>query len=207
MNSTQHIRKILFSAVVAISLSVLGSLPLTCQTAQSWGEPVNGLQMSLLRDQFASGSSKDLKFRVELYNQGETDLVLNLGIMLANGAKQYPWEISLTLTDLTDPQGKIHRLKLPGPAFIAGRMDPFVLPLPSSASFSISLDLRNCWSKGPGGLDLRDLKGGPYVLEAQFTGTDFPKENTNLDMRGISLMPYWKGTVVSNRLRFEVSRQ
>lgn len=40
------------------------------------------------------------KFKVELRNSGDDDLVLNVGVMLANGKKQYPDAITLVVTDL-----------------------------------------------------------------------------------------------------------
>ena len=52
---------------------------------------------------------KTPKFRVELRNAEESDLTLNLGIMLDNGRKQYP---TATFLNLTDTQGKSRRLDL-----------------------------------------------------------------------------------------------
>ena len=48
------------------------------------------------------------------------------------------------------------------------------------------------------------LKAGTYFIGAQFTGTD--ASDLNNDMGGVGLMPYWKGTVISNRLQFEVTQ-
>jgi hypothetical protein len=47
---------------------------------------------------------------------------------------------------LTDAQGKSRRLELREPTFIAGRMDPFVLPIPVGATFSIPVDLDKYWA-------------------------------------------------------------
>jgi len=40
------------------------------------------------------------KFKVELRDSGDDDLVLNVGVMLANGKKQYPDAITFVVTDL-----------------------------------------------------------------------------------------------------------
>ncbi len=172
------------------------------QISPAWDEPVNGLRMSISRFQKEPGLSKDVRIRVELQNQGESDLIIKLGIMLANGKKQYASDIYLILTD---PQGTTHRLKVRGPDYFAGRVDPFVLLLPAGASFSIPVDLSNCWPDGPGGLDPKKLEAGVYFLEAQLTWAEVPKADRNPDWMGIALAPYWKGTVTSNRLRFEIS--
>ncbi len=52
---------------------------------QTWGETVDGLQMTIYPDQAEGVRPKTPKFRVELRNVGENDVVLNLGSMLANG--------------------------------------------------------------------------------------------------------------------------
>jgi hypothetical protein len=39
------------------------------------------------------------KFKVELRDSGDDDLVLNVGVMLANGKKQYPDAITFVVTD------------------------------------------------------------------------------------------------------------
>ena len=59
--------------------------------------------MTLDLDQVDWGQFKSPKLRVELRNASQSDLVINLGTMLANGKKQYPKEIVLILID---SQGK-----------------------------------------------------------------------------------------------------
>ena len=157
---------------------------------ESDGAVVNGLHISLLPVRGTDESEEHPAFRVELHNAGDDDLILNLGMMLANGRRQYPDAITLLLTY---PSGKEHRLVLLGPALVAGRMDPLVVPLPVDASFSIPVDLRKF---APFGQDQPKLEPGTYVLQAQFQGK--AAIDSNLDMKGIALMPYWNGTVVSN---------
>ena len=85
-------------------------------------------------------------------------------------------------------------------------MDPFVLPIPIGATFSIPVDLDKYWAAESKEFDYI-LKPGTYSLEAQFTGRSVSQQEANLDVKGIALMPYWKGTATSNRLQFEVPRQ
>jgi hypothetical protein len=88
-------------------------------SARTWGDVVSGLLMRINLDQAESVQVKTPKFGVELRNAEESDLSLNLGIMLDNGRKQYPIAIFLNLTDT----------------------QPFVLSLPVGATFSMPVDL------------------------------------------------------------------
>jgi hypothetical protein len=186
------------------SLLVLGGLSAALKpSAETWGEVVSGLQMTICVDRADGVPSKAPKFRVELRNAAQKDLVVNLGMILANGRMQYPNAVILVLTDA---QGKSRRLDLREPRAIGGRVDPFVLPIPIGATFSIPVDLDKYWAAESKEFDYK-LKPGTYSLEAQFTGRSVSQQEANLDVKGIALMPYWTGTVASNQLRFEVSSQ
>ena len=137
-------------------------------------------------------------FRVEIRNPGDQDLVLNLGIELANGAKQYPDAVSYTLTT---PDGRILHLESMEPGFIAGRVDPLILPLPAGAMFSFLVDLNECAAPKEK-IGQLSLPPGRYALQAEFTGRAVPQPQANLDVRGIALMPYWVGTVTATPLVF-----
>jgi hypothetical protein len=171
--------------------------------AQAWGEVVSGLQMRIYRDQAESVPGKAPRFRVELRDAGENELVLNLGLMLDNARKQYPNAVFLILTDAL---GRSRRFDLLEPAVIAGRADPFVVPLPVGATFSIPVDLDKYWAAKSKDFDY-NVKPGTYSLEAEFTGRAVSQQEANLDVKGIALMPCWTGTVTSNQLRFEVPNQ
>ncbi len=49
-----------------------------------------------------------------------------------------------------------------------------------------------------------DLSPGSYALRAEYTGVGVPQRAANLDMLGLSLMPYWTGTIESSLLNFTV---
>src|SRR5271155_4693360 len=200
MSPRNGFNKALSILLIASLLTLAGSAVAKRQSPPTGGEAVGGLQMSIYSDQASRADSKSPKFRVELRNAGESDLILNLGVMLANGKKQYPNAIVFMLIDA---QGKSRRLDLREPGLIAGRLDPLVLPLPTGADFSILVDLDKYWAAASKEFDYK-LKPGSYSLEAQFTGKGVSQQEANLDVKGIALMPYWTGTVVSNRLQFEV---
>jgi hypothetical protein len=203
MKVSKRVHKNLMLVSIA-SLLVLGGLSAALKpSAKTWGEAVSGLQITIYLDQAEGVPSKAPKFRVELRNAAQKDLVVNLGMMLANGKMQYPNAVVLVLTDA---QGKSRTLDLREPWAIAGRVDPFVLPIPIGATFSIPVDLDNYWAAESKEFGYK-LKPGTYSLEAQYTGRSVSQQEANLDVQGIALMPYWTGTVASNHLRFEVSSQ
>jgi hypothetical protein len=201
MSLCSGLNKALATLLLASLLTLAGPIVAKRQSPPTWGEVVGGLQMSIYPDQASRADSKLPKFRVELRNVGESDLILNLGIMLANGKKQYPNAIVLTLTDA---QGKSRRLDLREPWFVAGRLDPLVLPLPTGAAFSILVDLDKYWAAASKEFDYK-LKPGGYSIQAQLTGKGVSQQEANLDVKGIALMPYWKGTASSNQLPFDIS--
>ncbi|MGA7221525.1 MAG: hypothetical protein WA867_20040 [Candidatus Acidiferrales bacterium] len=184
---------VLFASFAFLDVSSVASKAST----QTWGDVVSGLQMRINLDQAESMQVKTPKFRVELRNAEESDLTLNLGIMLDNGRKQYPTAIFL---NLTDTQGKSRRLDLIGPAGVAGRLDPFVLSLRVGATFSMPVDLDRYFAAASKEYEYKPTPG-TYSLEAQYTGKGVPRDMDLL------LGHYWEGTVKSNRLRFDVPKQ
>jgi hypothetical protein len=194
----KRVYETLWGVLFASLLFQGGSSATTQPSPQTWGETVSGLQLTIYLDRAERVQSKTPNFRVELRNAGENDLILNLGSMLANGKKQYPDAVVLTLTD---SQGKSQRLVLQGPFYVVGRVDPLVLPIPVGSTFSIPVHLDKY---GP--LEYK-FKPATYSLEAQLTGKGVSQPEANLDVKGIALMPYWKGTVTSNQLSFEISNQ
>jgi len=199
VNFPKRGHKNLSIALLASLLSLAGSISAGQQRVHVNRE----LKMNVRLDAAVAGESKAPKFRVELQNAGQDDLILNLGITLANGRKQYPKDIVLLLTD---SQGKARRFELREPAYIAGRVDPLIVPLPVGSTFSIPVDLEKYWAAASKEFEYK-LKPGMYFLEAQFSGRGLTQSEANLDVKGLALMPYWTGSITSNRLQFEFSGQ
>jgi hypothetical protein len=160
----------------------------TLQNDGKCGDPVAGIALCL-----SPGRGM-----LEVRNTGAKDAILNLGTMVANGAQQYPTAISLVLKDAN---GKEHHAELAEPmGVIGGRLDPLIVPLPRSASLRLLLDIsgtRPWYTLGQIEDFKPDLKKH-YTLQAQFTGKGISEAEANLDLKGIALMPYWTGAVVSN---------
>ncbi len=174
-----------------------GLVALTAGLGLAQGTLANPLQISVASIRETSGS---LLFEVRLHNTGDQDLILNLGMMLGNGRRQYPDAIHLRLSD---QHGKTLMLDLIGPAIIAGRMDPFVVPLPRGATFSFPVRLTDYISPKENVWKI-DLAPGKYTLSAEYKGMAVPQRAANLDMQGIALMPYWTGRAESKTLSFTV---
>lgn len=185
-----------------IALLTVFLILLAGQVPRVSSQPSRGLVMAVRLEATAESQSKVPNFRMELQNVGDHDLILNLGFMLANGSKQYPSAIVLTIID---PQGKLRQFDLIGPGGIAGRMDPLVLPLPTGSTFSLPVDLEKYWAAAPKEFEYK-FQNGTYSLEARFSGKAVTSQEANLDVKGIALMPYWTGTVTSNRLQFEINK-
>jgi hypothetical protein len=182
------------------SLLLIGSLVTALAAgAQASAEVVNGLQMTIRLDKGASARPAVPNFRIDLHNAGVSDVVLNLGVMLANGKRQYANALVLTITDSL---GKSRQFNLREPYVVIGRLDPMVLPLPVGSTFSVPVDLHNYWAAASQEFDYK-LTPGTYTVAVQFLGSSV--NSVNADVQGFALMPYWTGTLISNQLRFDVA--
>jgi hypothetical protein len=156
----------------------------------AWGRPHNGLRVGI-----AQARAGEARLTVALENVGKDDLVVNLGIMLANGKKQFPLALRLTLTDA---KGARWGMRLPQPA-VAGRVDPFIVPLPARARYSLRYDLGDLIEEEPGGAGAPPT--GRCRAAVEFVGKAVTRERTNADTPGLALMTYWTGAVQSQELQ------
>jgi RNA polymerase sigma factor (sigma-70 family) len=159
--------------------------------APTWGKPVAGLRVGILH-------SAPNQVSVTLENVGRDDLMLNLGIMLANGKKHLPGAVRLALTDRA---GKTRTFRLKGPPGIAGRVDPLVVPLPVGGRYTLACPLDKYADADPTRIDV-PLAPGEYRVAAQYTGEKVTR--TNADTTGLTLMKYWTGTAKSGEVRLMV---
>jgi hypothetical protein len=190
--------------VAAISAIALGP-PCLCQAplmaGHALGEPNGGLRIGIAAVNRDSASSADVQFDVALENTGTADFVLNLGHMLANGKVMFPSSVRLVLTD---PSGQTRELeyfdrKYPG---VAGRVDDFIVALRVGSVYTIRATMDHYWSPSTKEFGVT-LSSGRYRILARFQGEG--ARTTNVDMPGMALMNFWKGTVQSNPLEFVVS--
>jgi hypothetical protein len=191
----------LVAAIAAIGLLLPSSREAPLTAGQAWGEPSGGLRIGIAAVNRDSASSADVPFDVALENTGAADFVLNLGHMLANGKVMFPSAVRLVLTD---PSGQTSELqyfdrKYPG---VAGRVDDFTVSLRVGSVYTIRATMDHYWSPSTKEFGVT-LTGGRYRILARFQGEG--ARTTNLDMPGVALMNFWKGTAQSSPLEFVVS--
>jgi RNA polymerase sigma factor (sigma-70 family) len=168
------------------------------ETAPVWGKPHNGLRLGLvmLDDQGNAGP----RFRAILENVGGADTVLRLGVVLANGKKQVPTAFRLTFIE-ADGKKRIWQRQL---GSVAGRIDPFVVPLGAGGRYRIAMS--DFEDEEPSRRGVR-LANGQYRVVLEFIGKVVEQQDTNPDMRGLALMPYWTGTIASEERTFEIGEK
>lgn len=157
----------------------------------------DGLEVAVTKFQPKDGTDKTLRFAIALHNIGENDLMLNLGMMLANGKKQYPNAIHLTLLD---KKGIVKELTI-APLRVAGRVDDYIVPLGVNATHTVVVSLDQFWCPATKEFSVR-LPKGTYKIVAVFEGKG--ASHINLDMPGLRTMQYWMGKAVSEPLEFIV---
>jgi hypothetical protein len=160
----------------------------------------DGPRMAVLSVTSGNQPREHPAFLVAIQNVGDTDVVVNLGHMLANGKVMFPEAIRLTLTDA---QGKTRELhfsdkRYPG---VAGRVDDFTVALRSGSIYVLRASLDQYWSPATKESVLT-FSDGRHRIAARLEGQG--AKSVNLDMQGIALMNFWKGTVQSNSFEFEV---
>jgi hypothetical protein len=159
-------------------------------TLAKCGTPVDGIALCLSP---AGGFNASLEVR----NVGPSDAVLNLGVILANGAHQYPTAITLELID--EKSRRLHAKLAEPTGVIGGRIDPLIVPLLSGAACNFPIHLSNMVWHESGQIEAfePDPKNH-YALQARFTGRNVGTDEAAPDVKGITLLHFWMGTVVSN---------
>jgi hypothetical protein len=186
------LHKVIISLTFALSTSAAMSRSAGADRSGGCGPTESGIALCL-----AAGVRGSVLLEIE--NQGASDAVLDLGVVLANGARQYPTAIRLTLTD---SHGVTHRAQLAEPAAVAGRLDPFIVPLPAGAALRLPLALsKYALYDSSAKLEQIGLAAyEQYTMSAELTGRGVGDTEANLDMKGLRLLRYWMGTAMSNTI-------
>lgn len=164
-----------------------------CMFSRAQGTPAGGPQLHLICVPHGKATPT---FQVEFRNSGHHDLMLRMG-MIVNSSKQYPRALTFALTDA---HGKTLQLEPAEPGYVAGRVDPFLVPLPAGATFTLPIDLadyasprQEVWSFA--------LQPGQYSMTATFTGVGLAGRG---DVDSAAMAP-WTGSVTSNAVAFTVA--
>ncbi|MBL7043046.1 MAG: hypothetical protein ISR77_30720 [Pirellulaceae bacterium] len=170
------------------------------------GRPINfyaieGLELSILS--VSADSNDPIRLKVVFENVSDRDIVLNLGMMLANGKVQLPEEIRLTLTDESGRSRQLHfsDRRYPG---VSGRVDDYIVPLRAGSAYTLNLSLRDYWCPKSKEFTL-ELKPERYTVRAEFTGKS--ARHLNSDTEGLEFMPFWTGKLKSAAVHFQIGKQ
>jgi hypothetical protein len=170
-----------------------------------WGEPVDGVQLSI--SAVESERADVSKFKVRFRNAGGQDINLYLGIVGGTGprpcgldpAPKAPCNLNLLL-NVTDAAGGTRRLTFSGISFVAGRLDSAIIWLRAGSTYALEIGLDQFYS--PETKEYRvELAPGRYHISAEFEGR--APEVVNIGQEQINKMSFWKGKLQSNALEFE----
>jgi len=188
--------------VLTIGLAVVGRAEDTPQAAftppTAWGPTTNGLRIAISSASSALPASGG-EFWIAIQNAGTADFVVNLGFMLGNGKVMFPLAVRLVVADST---GTPRELQFSDryPA-IAGRVDDFTVALRAGAIYSLPVSLDQYVTAAARRVQLTP---GRYRIFARLEGHGAATDN--LDMKGVALLNFWKGSTQSNVVEFDVSR-
>lgn len=188
-------------APIGVALALASTLGLAAQTTSGvmWGNARAGLRIGIAAVP-ATVSSERARFELSFSNVGNSDFVLNLGSMLANGRVMFPdaVRIGLTSPDGTSREFKFFDRRYPG---VAGRIDDFIVALRAGATYLLPVTLDQFWNAEAGIYGVR-LKPGRNRISARFEGRG--AAHPNLDTPGIKLLNFWTGSVESAETQFVI---
>lgn len=194
--------------IILLSLVAVGTVfLLAAGEAQTSIQPDPQANNAELRMSIVAITPQEAKgipvFRVTVENVSDKDVVLNLGMMLANGKVHLPTEIRLILTD---SGGETKELlfsdrRYPG---VSGRVDDYAVPLRVGSAYTLRLSLANFWCPETREFQLK-LKSGEYRIHSELTCKG--AQSVNGDMEGIKLMNFWKGMLQSDVTVFRIGEQ
>jgi len=174
------------SLLVAALLALTTGLRITAEEKPDQPAAAAPLEVSIAAAQREFTNAVPV-FEVTLRNTGNEDMMVNLGMMLANGKKLQPDAIRLILIDAEGHSRELHLVGVPG---VAGRVDDYLIPLRVGSAHSLRLSLDDYWCPTE---KLRiPLKRGEYRVCAQLTS------------KGVRIMDVWTGTIQSEAATFRV---
>ena len=181
-------------------LAAVGERPVAVQLFARAAETRLVMSISAAKPKFTNESPI---FHVTIENAGDKDVMLNLGMMLANGKVLLPEAIHLILIDSAEKSRELHfsDRRYPG---VAGRIDDYAVPLRVGSAYTLRLSLDNFWC--PKTKEFRlNLKPGEYRIRSEFAGKG--AQAVNRDMEGIHLMNFWQGMLQSDVTVFRIGEQ
>jgi hypothetical protein len=164
------------------------------------GKAVGGLRIRLQLPAAGKGEKLPPQCEVTLENVGDSDLNVKLGFSLANGKSHHPDALRLLVRSKGNKTRTLIYAAIPG---VAGRVDPFVLPLPAGSSYTLRCAFDKYADSETG--DRLDLTAKDYRIVAELLGEAITE--TNLDVQGLALIPCWQGKARSNEVRLPLAAE
>ena len=170
---------------VLTTIAVFATLGLTSAAQTTAIDP---LRLTLECEQ-----ASRLTFRLTLQNVSTEPTAAVIGTVLANDKKYLPRSLAFTLKrtgvadttfDYVDPSVSV----------VGGRVDPWLVPLPAGASYSVVVSI-------PSGL--RESFASPAEVHVRLTTHEIG--NPNLDVQGLRFIQVLVGTLTSDRIHFPES--
>jgi hypothetical protein len=128
----------------------------------------------------------DLTFRLTLHNVSTVSTAAVIGTILANDKKYLLGRVAFTVTRAGVADSTFDFFD-PSVPTVAGRVDPWLIPLPAGASYSVVVSI-------PEGF--RELLAGIADVRARLTTRE--NRNPNLDVQGLRFIHVWIGTLISD---------
>jgi hypothetical protein len=185
--------------MVVAALQMDAVVPGPAPTA--WGQPVNGLRMAIYPATSGDLPSTGAEFYVSFQNVGDSvDFLLNLGLMMEMGRAIVPYFVQLSVTDANGHTRLLQQIVGGHGLVRPGRLDNFVVGLPSASTFTLKVNLRFYWDvANKKGIGIR-LAPGKHRISARLKSRDVEGSSKSLEF-----LNFWKGSAESNVLEFEVS--
>jgi hypothetical protein len=181
------------AAILAIASPLCSARMNSNQMALPLRQPNQGLRISI---SLLEPTGSNPEFNVAFENIGERDTVLYLGHMLSNGAVLWPEAIRLVVTDTYKRSTEFRFFDRRYPA-IAGRIDPYLVPLRVGSIYSLKLNLGHFWHSG---YKLEShLPPGHYRISARFEGRGVGEQAT-ADSTWVGMVRVWKGQLQTNEV-------
>jgi hypothetical protein len=138
--------------------------------------------------------------QVAFENAGPQDALLNLGFMVGNGRTMVPQAIRFVVRGATFGTCELEYADR-RVTHVGGRLDDLVVGLLRSGRYTLRLPLRDFWCGARKQFPMR-WPAEPLHVFARFRGG--PAVSVNLDMAGMGLMHFWRGTLASGAVSLRV---
>ena len=155
-------------------------------------------QTSPLRLLLACSKASELTIRFTIHNVSATPTAAVIGTILGNDKKYLPAHLKLTVRRAGVPDVTLTYIDTTV-AFVAGRLDPWLIALPPDASYSVAVPAHNF---GLAPLLTKEPFSAPADLQLRLATREVDRTSTSSDMQGLSLIHVWVGTLASDWIRF-----